>query len=183
MCHSFNPKPILEMLAPSHFTKSLNESFNEDLITSENVTHSGLGSGTNHALEFIIMNDNYRRRNYDSQKSNNFYLGLTSDVQYFSMSSNGHAMDPGYHYKIFVQAMEIQPSNHLQNIPINKRKCRFANEVQDLEFFQVYSQSACKLESKIKEAESFCRCVPWYYPSKTEERFATNMDMPVSKLR
>ena len=66
--------------------------------------------------------------------------------------------------------MEIQPSNHLQNIPINKRKCRFANEVQDLEFFQGYSQSACKLESKIKEAESFCRCVPWYYPSKTEER-------------
>ena len=63
MCHSFNAKPILEMLAPSHFTKSLNESFKEDLITSENVTYSGLGSGTNHALEFIIMNDNYRRKN------------------------------------------------------------------------------------------------------------------------
>ena len=171
MCHSFNPKPILEMLAPSYFTKSLNESFNEDLITSENVTyHSGLGSGSNHALEFIIMNDNYRRKNYDPQKTNNFYMGLTSDAQYFSMSSNGHEMDPGYHYQILVQAMEIQPSNHLQNMAINKRKCRFANEIQDLEFFQVYSQSACKLEFKIKEAESFCRCVPWYYPSNTEER-------------
>ena len=46
-----------------------------------------------------------------------------------------------------------------------KRRCRFDDEVEDLDIFEKYSQTACEFECKIKTAYEICQCYPWNVPS------------------
>ena len=101
----------------------------------------------------------------EGMTSTKFILGLTSKDDYFDMDAIGHTIKPGYHVTFKIQAMEISPSPELRNIQFKRRGCRFHDEIDGLEIFQLYSQSACELEHKIKSAENFCQCVPWHFPS------------------
>ena len=112
------------------------------------------------------------RRKVTPNNLKHFILSLTSNMDYFGMHDDEfsadviHELTPGYLTTIEVQAMEIKPSLELKSIPYGRRGCRFEDEVDGMEIFQKYSQSACEFEFRIKSAEEFCNCVPWYVPSK-----------------
>ena len=130
---------------------------------------NGTGYGKSHALDFILMGNTVRRK-VTSENSKPFIVSLTSNLDYFGMHEFSadviHELKPGYLTTIEVQAMEIKPSLDMKSIPYGRRGCRFEDEVEGMEIFQKYSQSACEFEFRIKSGEQFCRCVPWYIPSK-----------------
>ena len=122
-------------------------------------------SGPLHALDFFLVGNTVRRM-YDNFSPTKFILGLTSKDDYIDIDAIDYkTIKPGYHVTYKVQAMEISPSPGLRSIHFKRRGCRFHDEIDGLEIFQLYSQSACEFEHKIKSAENFCQCVPWHFPS------------------
>ena len=169
LCHSFNAKAVSDILTPSYFVDSFNDAFDDDLLTDD-IQYKGNGSGTKHALNLVLAGNRIQRKNLKGPSE--FIIGLTSDNDYFDLNAIKQNVRAGYHTTFTFQAMKIQPDSGLATIPLEKRKCRMANEVQNLTMVKTYSQSACKLEKKIEHAEEFCNCVPWFYPSlKTKKSY------------
>ena len=173
MCHSFNPTPVLDLLKESYFTNSFYEAFKDDLMPNENL-HMGTKSGD--ALHFYLIG-NYRHRqiNIESTKSDKdfptkFLFSLSSKDDYFGMKESRKIIRSGYKVTWNVQAMEIVPSDDLRDISIESRKCRFDDEINGLDFFKSYSQSACEFELKVRKGREVCNCVPWYIPSNSTSR-------------
>ena len=172
LCHSFNPTPVSKLLAPSYFKEAFLEAFKSDLNPNSTIL-MGTGSGTSQALDFFVLT----KSNLQSKESNRMWMGLSTHNGYFDMKSVSQPIKPGYQTTWKVQAMEIWPSQDLHDIPIDKRKCRFEDEAENLILFDHYSQEACEFEKHVLEAEEYCRCVPWYIPSKIKSEKHTICDV------
>ena len=173
ICHAFNPTPSMDMLAASYFTDSFNDAFKNDLIKSATI-HNGTGAGEKNSLNFYLLGKNYIK---DEGIKTKFFWGLSNKEGYFDMKSLRKSVKVGDHTTLKVQAMEVVPSNDLHDVPIEKRKCRFEDEVEDLIIFKSYSQAACEFEGQLLEAEKVCRCTPWNYPAKPQKGRHTLCDL------
>ena len=171
VCHSFNPIKTLDFLQPSKYTSSFKKVYATDISDNDSV-YMGNGAGENHALNFYLMNLDFRRQGTE-YKPPPFYVGISNRKDYLDMESIGQATKPGYHTIRKVQAMEIVPSEDLHSVLINKRKCMFEDETDNLKIFRKYSQSACELECKIIEAAKTCRCYPWFIPAPPDPEYKT----------
>ena len=178
MCHSFNPTPVADMLKPSYYSQSFIEAYGEDLLPNEKL-HMGIKSGK--ALDFYLMGSTYRQK-YEAQTKgfmssikndidiSKFLVGISNKHQYIDMKDISKTILSGYHVIWEIQAMEIVPTSQLHDIPIAKRKCKFENEIEDMQIFKIYSQAACEFEYKVKNAKDVCNCVPWYIPTGSMSR-------------
>ena len=179
MCHSFNPSPALNMLKPSYFKKSFSDAFNGDLKQNKSNVLNAVEAGE--ALDVYLLGRNHRQfmekylrpeAEFDNKKRNtNFFVALSNQFAYFGMKSIKKTIKSGYQVTWNVQAMENVPSEGLHDIPIHKRKCRMADEIEGMEIFQIYSQSGCEFEFKTAKAREVCNCVPWYIPVKSMSRY------------
>ena len=138
----------IEMLRPSYFTDSFQEAFEKDL--NGNKTYKGTESG--HTLDFYLIGNKFRqiadKRITKSFKTNDkdtimdltssdasitkFLLKITDRENYFGMKSSSKIVNAGYHITYNINAMEIVPSKDLHDIPIDKRRCRFYDEIQGM---------------------------------------------------
>ena len=182
MCHSFNPAPALNMLKPSYFKESFADAFNEDLKQEDKgkiLNAIEVGEG----LDFYLLGRNHRqfmekylrpKEEYASSRKSitNFLVALSNQFAYFGMKDIKKTIKAGYHVTWNVQAMENVPTEDLHDIPIYKRNCRMTDEIEGMEIFQTYSQSACEFEFKITRARDVCNCVPWYIPVNSMSRYA-----------
>ena len=172
VCHSFNPITALDFLRPSTFTESFKEAYDQD-FNQNRTEYKAEGAGEEHALNFYLMNLDFRREAQQGNKSPPFSVGISNKRDYLDMKSIGQATKPGYHTIRKVQAMEIVPSEDLHDVPINKRKCMFPDENQALKIFSQYSQSACELECRIEKAAQTCQCYPWFMPRPRDTEHQT----------
>ena len=169
ICHSFNTNSTMDMLRHSYFTEAFKEAFKSDLSIDKKMK-MGIGSGPDHALNFYLMGNNFHRKLNDRT---HWYVGISDNNNYFDMKSIGKLIKPGYQIIWKVQAMEIVPSEDLRDVPVNKRKCRFDDENEDLVIFEKYSQTACR----IKQAKTVCGCYPWYVPAMPKSTRHTICDV------
>ena len=162
ICHSFNPTPTMDLLRQSYFTESFKAAFNSDLPIDTKVRMAS-GSGKQHGLDFYLIGNNVHRKLDNGQSQ--FYMGISEQNNYFDMKAVSKEIKPGHEIIVRVQATENVPSDELHDIPVAKRNCKFQDENEDLEIFEIYTQSACEYECKIKKAEKICGCYPWYVPA------------------
>ncbi len=55
---------------------------------------------------------------------------------------------------------ELYSDDSLRQIPIEKRKCRFADETEGVvQLFSYYTQPACEFECYLRKAADVCRYV------------------------
>lgn len=71
---------------------------------------------------------------------------------------------PGFEYKILIAPQKIEGEDTLRGMDLERRNCRFEDEVYESRLFNRYSQSGCLLECQLKNALSRCDCLPWNYP-------------------
>ena len=57
--------------------------FKDDILHDETIQYNGTGSGTEHALNFILVGSSMQRSNVYSPTE--FNIGLTSSNEYFDM--------------------------------------------------------------------------------------------------
>ena len=66
----------------------------------------------------------------------------------------------------------------LKDVPLEKRQCKFPDEIEGLRIFKQYSGEACELENMIQYAIDSCGfCIPWNMP------FFANMKPGTEKAR
>ena len=75
----------------------------------------------------------------------------------------------------FITTIKIRPStivseDSVRNIDVEKRKCRFSDENEELTSFKWYSRINCLLDCNSDYAENICGCRPWDYPQATEHK-------------
>ena len=174
LCHAFNPTPALELLKSSYFTKAFNDTFKHDFNPNLSLV-KGIKNG--YAVDFFLLGNTHQynildeEEDYFERKVSNFLVSVTNKDEYFNMKVSKERIKAGYHTIWKVMATEIIPSEDLQDVPISHRKCRLAHEAENLELFEMYTQSACQFEEKVKQAEKVCNCLPWYIPSKSKEKY------------
>ena len=165
ICHSYNANSSLEMLEESNFKDAFAAAYKTDFILNKTFA-KGTGAGKEHAFEFYLMADNFRRDPTDPVKK--FLVGITSGSEYFSLEPLLKEVKVGYKTFFNVQPMEIWPTENLHEIPISKRNCRLPEERQGFRF-KKYSQSSCELECNLDMAEKICKCLPWYMPPNPQK--------------
>ena len=174
LCHSFNPKPVLDLLQPSYFKDAFGNTFADDLLNNQTIYY---GTKSGHTMDFYLLgtNHNYNDLEEDGEFfesfASKFLLSVSNKDEYFNMKTMGHKIRAGYHAFWKVHVMETVPSDDIRKIPPEKRNCKFEDETEGLKLFNSYSQSACLFESRVKEAEMKCRCVPWYIPSSAKSKY------------
>ena len=168
ICQSYNPTSTLDMLNPSFYTESFRKAYLEDLKPNQTIS---FGERHGQSLNFFLaMSSRHPRQDHNGallsdQEPANFYVGISTKEEYFQMKSSGFAVKAGYKTTINVQPMEISASEDLRSVAINKRNCRFSDELGDLVIFKSYSQSACNFEKNMRQIHKLCHCVPWYFPT------------------
>ncbi|KAL7735957.1 hypothetical protein ACLKA6_002390 [Drosophila palustris] len=65
-------------------------------------------------------------------------------------------------YSIRVKLNTISAEDEVRNVPITFRKCRYTTET-NLQYFNVYYPSLCRLECRINWALHLCKCKPYFY--------------------
>ena len=94
---------------------------------------------------------------YDAFK---VFIGQPSEFP--QMSKKGVQLEPGREHFVELSATTVS-TNDINTLPPEARNCFFSAE-GDLEFYEKYTHSNCRLECAIKEAASKFGCVPWHLP-------------------
>jgi hypothetical protein len=157
---------LLSTLKPI-FLEAFKEAYLPDLVKKSTIIN-GKGSGSNHALDFLVDTNKLWRRN-DNVKS--FRVSMTSSTDYFEANSVSQYLQLGHKTIFSVQPMEVVATEALQETPISKRKCRLSHETSGAtELLDVYSQPACMFECHLNIARDICRCTPWNMPFPSKQK-------------
>ena len=71
-------------------------------------------------------------------------------------------LQPGREHFIDLSA-KVVSTNDVKDIDPEARECYF-NDEGDLDFYEKYTYSNCRLECAIKKSEAMYHCVPWHLP-------------------
>ena len=127
ICHAYNAQPPVAMMKPSYFRKSFAEAYENDLTHNWTLSF-GSGAGEGNALNFYLIDkDGILGRNGSREHKFSYFIGLSSNEEYFDMKSNGQRIKPGYHTIWKVHAMEIESSEDLRSVPIGRNITIIAN--------------------------------------------------------
>ena len=83
-------------------------------------------------------------------------------------------LKPGYHMSIRVTPKVIDASEGFVGFDIPTRNCKLPHEIDELKFFQNYTEDGCELECALKKSLSICKCHPWYLP--------THLNLPICDM-
>ena len=159
---------LFQLTLTSHVSnEDFQKAFNSDMSENPKIWN-GSGYGLKNGLEFYLFDSSVRRIALTKENPATFHMSLSTMDNYFDMIGTSEKIPAGYHTIWKVQAMEIVPSDALHEVPMSKRKCKFADEISGLEIFKVYSKKACQLECQIKQAAKICGCYPWFTPVKPQ---------------
>ena len=175
ICHAYNTIPIVDILKPSYYTESFQGAFGTDIRNNSDI-HMGTKNGE--VLTFYLYG-NFKQKiamildmgTSDEMRPTNFFFGISNMKEYFGIKTSRKVIQGGYKVTWKVQAMEIVPSEDLRSLPIKSRNCRFADESEEMELFDIYTKTGCEFELNVKKAKGICKCMPWYLPSPSQKKY------------
>lgn len=169
ICPSFNSMQMTEVLEPSYFLDSYMEAYKEDFANHSTIK---FGEEFGQSLNLYLVTIPKEIKNeITAQKPATFNLAITSSKEFFGMKTSSFKIKAGYKSIIEVEPMEIAASEDLKGVPLDKRKCKFDDEIDGLKLFKSYSQSACQFEMKLRKGLETCKCVPWYIPTDLGSKY------------
>ena len=175
ICHAFNPTPIPDLLQKSYFTESFYEAFQYDMIFNATTIY---GTEFGDSFNFYLLGNQRLRHtghgkgimNVDLEEAK-FLFGLSNADEYFNIKASSKVISAGHKITWSVQAMEIVPSESMEDISIDSRQCRLPHETEGLKIFKSYSKPGCEFEARLRKAEEACKCVPWDIPYDSYESY------------
>ena len=91
-----------------------------------------------------------------------FNVFIGQPAEFPMMKQKSIQLQPGHEHFIDLSATVVS-NNGIEDILPEARDCYFSDE-GDLEFYEKYTFSNCRLECAIKKAEDIYNCVPWHLP-------------------
>ena len=156
MCCALN---IIDPLKNSKYQQMVQElqgdEQNEILATSE----VGQGNGLRLTLDLHSNKVSFGTVDQDYDAFNVF---VGQPAEFPMMRERSLKVQPGREHFIDLSAVVVSTKD-IKDITPEARNCFFSAE-GDLEFYEEYTHSNCRLECAIKEAASKFGCVPWHLP-------------------
>ena len=124
---------------------------------------SPMSSGPAYGVEMVIE----RHHIYDQLKNNRedtFKIAIHDPASIAMLSTSSVEVKPGQITTFLITPKTIEASEGLRDIHIEKKNCRFHDEVTDSDLFSIYTQNNCRYECKMRQAVQKCQCIPWDYP-------------------
>ena len=192
MCCSFNIQDAEDFFVQSQYQKMISKLQNEDLNNSflpntlpdwytengEPTTMPGVTMG----LTIIVDAHTDQLEAYSIDSDFQGYTALVTNHGEFPLTYlKGFDVRPGHRNLIALSATKIDADDDIRDIPVSKRKCKFSDEVEDIKFFESYSQANCYFECKLEEAQKeelpnqfypdllTKKCTPWFFPNVENE--------------
>lgn len=78
-------------------------------------------------------------------------------------------------FRIPFSAKVTATDQSLRKYSIEKRKCRFENELGDMKLFKTYSYINCIFECKLEIVRKLCNCLPWYLELENQTEPVCNL--------
>ena len=91
-----------------------------------------------------------------------FNIFIGHPAEFPMMRKRGLQVEAGREHFIDLSAVVIS-SNDIKGIAPEARDCFFSDE-GDLDFYNSYTFSNCRLECAIKKSEEIFKCIPWHLP-------------------
>merc|ERR1712032_419359 len=91
-----------------------------------------------------------------------FNVLIGQPAEFPMMKERGLQVESGREHFIDLSAVVVS-TNDIKDLTPEARDCFFADE-GNLDFYERYTFSNCKLECAIKKSEEIFKCVPWYLP-------------------
>ena len=170
ICHSYNSISAASLYQDSEYSNIFDYVYN---VQANTTTKKALGDGSRFGLTMYLDgntrarpivdfsgNEEFSRRN----RKSTFTIGIGNKFTPFNTKKNIISVEPGRHTVIKVIPSQMSASDGLRNLPIRKRKCRFLDENEDLEFLNYYTQAGCQFEHMLNYSRTSCGCTPWNYP-------------------
>ena len=93
-----------------------------------------------------------------------FQISIHDPMNVADLQGKMVEVEPGYITTFLITPLQIVTSANARGLSINKRKCMFKHDKQELLLFKRYTQTNCLFECQLKVAYNKCQCVPWDYP-------------------
>lgn len=74
-------------------------------------------------------------------------------------------------------AISITASDHIKQLFVSQRKCRFPDESNLQHFPDIYAYSLCKIECKIQIILKLCNCLPIFYKALPGEKYCNSVGL------
>ena len=136
-------------------TKMQNETLSKKIVTSQVGEENGLRLTLDlhsNTVSFGTLNQEYQA----------FKVFVGDPAEFPMMRENSLKVEPGREHFVHLSATVVNTSD-IKDIDPDARDCFFPDE-GDLDFYERYTFSNCRLECAIKKTEKMFKCVPWHLP-------------------
>ena len=113
------------------------------------------------------------------QQHNTFSLFIGQPAQFPMMRDKSIQLQPGREHYVDLSASVVS-TNNIKDILPEARGCLF-NDESDLDFYESYTYSNCRLECRIKAAEKKHKCIPWHLPKVSSFQFKAMKEYEIAK--
>ena len=135
-----------------------------------------ISASSEHSLKVIIENNKEEVKRYEDTidvnkakgtlhlKPIDVAVSLHNPKEPADIRSSSFKIPLGHSSTIYItpKAREIDESG--KELTEFQRNCRLGEDTSSLDVFNVYTQTACLLECKMRHSLKMCGCLPWDYP-------------------
>ena len=131
-----------EIYRPTEFMKTFTNAF---LSNRDNFTIlKNVGSGRRYKTSFLInANRAMDMRNgveWDQGKKAEFRLGIHPNFDMPEIRDTSIKIDAGFKTTIKVNAIQLESDPSIEELELNRRRCKFRSESEDMTIFKTYSR-------------------------------------------
>ena len=158
MCCALNS---LDSLKDSTYQRLVKELQQGDSTTKKTKVKSEVGQRNGLRLTVDLHSNSVSFGTLD-QEYNAFNIFIGHPTDFPMMKEKSLKVQPGREHFIDLSAVFVSTKD-IKDLAPEARECFFADE-GNLDFYQNYTFSNCRLECAIKKSEKIFGCVPWHLP-------------------
>ena len=151
------------------------EIFKTDLFTNDLISKKVKGGTySSSATFFLNTNSNFRPQLFErglygrfDRKTIQMQIHPTTELAQIlhdprqDHSTRSFTLKRGHEYTFKLSIDGRTVTENFQELPIDQRKCKLPNEVDDNSWFKYYSKRHCKYKCRTILAYNACGCIPW----------------------
>ena len=142
ICFTKNQAPVNEIYRQTKYIKTFTDAF---LSNRDNFTLlKNMGSGRRYKTAFVInANRVMDMRNgieWNQTKRAEFRLGIHPNFDMPEIRDTSIKIDAGFKTTIKVNAIQLESDKSIEDLDIDRRKCKFRSESEGMAIFKTYSR-------------------------------------------
>ena len=114
----------------------------------------------------LVLDQPFYKHAYSSPVAK-YTIAINNFYDFFS-TSTGIEVEVGTKTHIRVTPIQHVATEGFKTLSLEKRKCRYLDEDEDIKMFNYYTYKSCMFECKLRNVIQTMGCTAWYLPQSEE---------------